>query len=221
MFVSKVNIICILCRFEPCSQTTESNFRLCNNVSHINRVLSTHPASLDPRPSAAEPPPLPPPSAVQRTTRTHGRVLTCSFCCKAGKPEETQATGAWLAGGGRAQPGCAARAAARQAPHLHGCCRVCSRYPCPALSSAWHRGTSSAPVGAHSPEPLPTFASGSPCAHLPRGHSLCGFSSQGRVRAGQTAPASTLSSTVLVAIYTCCRKQEAFGCRPRASARQK
>lgn len=125
--------------------------RLCNNVSHISRFcLRTLPAG---KPSAAGPS-LHLPLRVPRATRTHGPCVTCGLAVKLGKPrKEPQATGR----GWQEEPrshGLSARAAARRETSPWLLCRVCSQYPCPALSSAWHRGTSSAPVGAHGPEPL-------------------------------------------------------------------
>lgn len=104
-----------------------------------------------PRPPAAEP--LHPTSLCEfpRATRTHGPCVTCRPCCKAGKPEETQATGAWLAGGRPARARAVGACGCAQA-HLRGCCAASApRVSMPSFSSAWHRGTSSAPAGAHSP----------------------------------------------------------------------
>lgn len=133
VFVSKVNIICILCRFGlvlPKIQRAISEGSVTMSVTSAGSVCA--PYQPRPRPSAAEPPPLPPPSASLRELPGHtGRVSPACLAVKLGNLAVKQATGAWLAGGGPARPGLSARAAARPGASPWLLCRVCSRVSMP------------------------------------------------------------------------------------------
>lgn len=118
-------------------QNTDSSFRrLCNNVSHISRFCLGTWCQPRPRPSAAEPPPVPPPSASFRELPGHaGRVSPACLAVELGtqrrrrERERDWREEAW-------------RAAVCQRVRLRAlgvspwllCCVCLPEYPCPAFT---------------------------------------------------------------------------------------
>lgn len=125
VFVSKVNIICILCRFGlvlPKIQTAISEGSVTMSGTSAGFVCA--PCQPRPRPSAAEPPPLPPPSASFRELPGYtGRVSPACLAVKLGNQRRRRQRERGWQEEARRGPGCR-RVRLRARAHLRGCCAV-------------------------------------------------------------------------------------------------